>query len=131
LRKREERSFCSCHFSMVTPAHFYVFFFFFFYYIASFKGTVLSSCIHFLTNARNIFKKEFKSPFAASDVLFLCCMCLFYSLEGVIGIRLHGSLKALLESFCPNCLLFNRTYTLGRGRTIRRTNIGLSPFCAT
>ena len=67
------------------------------YYVISFKGIGLSSCIHFLTKAKT-FSKEFKSPFDASDVIFLYCMCQFYYLKGVVvALRSHGSLKTRYE----------------------------------
>jgi hypothetical protein len=82
----------------VTPTHFHAFMLF--YYIASFKVTILSPCIRFLTKINKRFQKEFKSPFNASDVFFLRYMCLFYSLEEVTVTyrfhRNHLSLNKLL-----------------------------------
>jgi hypothetical protein len=67
--------------SKVTPIHFHALMLF--YYLVSFKGTMLSPYIHFLTKNKKFFLKEFKSHLYASDVFFLCCMYLFYILEEV------------------------------------------------
>jgi hypothetical protein len=83
-----------------NPTHIHAFMFF--YYIASFKVTMLSPCIRFLTKSNKYFQKEFKSPFNASDVFFFRCMCLFYSLEEVtVAYRFHRNRLSLSRLLNP------------------------------